>query len=165
MKPNDQDRDIKDTPIRLITCGQFVKWDDFDVENPRHAEALKEKLRETFPAEFNSKYAKVYIMDCRKYGDPDHDRALRGHSGYNPRTLKDFLFEGAEAKPNYAENAVFDFFDWTHQLLSDPDNAPDRITLVTLCVKGKHRSVSLAAILEHCLQKLFFTDVETSQEM
>ena len=63
------ERDLKDVPIRLVTCGlaplginkidgSFVKWNDFNVENPRHAEALTEKLKEDCPTEFSSKYAK-----------------------------------------------------------------------------------------------------------
>ena len=166
------DRDIKDVPIRIVTCGlsplnvnriggQFVRWDQFDVSNREHADALNDKLRVDFPEEFDDRYARIYHLDARIFGDPDHRRDTRGHSGYYPETLTSLMRKGTKDEQSRLETVVFDLFYWLHQQLSDPDNLPDRITIVSMCVKGKHRSVGVAAIIEYCLNKLQFGDVET----
>ena len=72
----------------------------------------------------------------------------------------DFVSEDTKDRTNPATGIIKALFRWLHEQFADSDHLPERITVTSLCVKGKHRSVALAVILEYILRRLGFSDVE-----
>ena len=71
-------------------------------------------------------------LNCTTLTDPHHDPKLRSHTGFHPRTLSDIAKQLPQ--PQFVPMAA----ELTQFLANDAD---DKLLVVTLCRRGRHRSV------------------------
>ena len=131
---------------------------DFHHSFPTHKGALLDSLRNNFPHVFSAEVLDKHIgfFDTRAIGDPSSSLNLRHHIGTFPETMLR-LFRSARhtGNPCPATTATIRrIAKWVHEQTSDllfPQASQRPRVIAIYCKSGRHRSVAIAKIVQHCL--------------
>ena len=132
---------------------------DFHHAFPTHKNILLDSLRINYPHVFSAEVLDTHIgfFDTRAIGDPSTSQSLRHHIGTFPETMLRLLHSTRHAgNPCPATTATVQrIAKWVHEqgsnLLFPQDSQRPRVIAI-YCKSGRHRSVAMAKIVQHCLQ-------------
>ena len=103
-----------------------------DLKKTAHIQELQKVLKCLIP-DAVKKYDSIIYVDCRRFGDPDHDPSLRSHRGTHPATLQGFLRQHGSSTW---------FFKMVTKEVLEASKRADNVMFVLACKKGRHRSVA-----------------------
>ena len=78
----------------------------------------------------------IVLVDCTMSVDPQHDKSMRGHTGFNPKTMKRVVESHAFSKMISALKDVV---------------LPQGNLIICVCKSGRHRSPATAAMIAPAL--------------
>ena len=87
------------------------------------------------------------LIDCRLFKNKDFDRRILGHTGHHYK-----IVEQAVWHPKF-QRMIKSCFDDITKFFEDYGPQQD-MTVMPVCTSGAHRSVAVALVLHHMLQKL-----------
>ena len=124
------------TPWSTQRCHKF--WGLYD-------ELATEADYDKFVDSFDDNYPgvcdgrSIWLMDCRKFDDPDCDKSLRIHVGRNPRITRSIM----ESK--YYHELHNRLYDGISRFFSSKN------VVIMICRSGRHRSVANAELCSNTL--------------
>ena len=125
---------------------------------------------------------KVVLINCHKLRDPDKVKELRSHVGLNPRIqaqildyadsderadrilnrITDEAILGVSTSPGYGFDLGYPLSpDGTRVSKEKLEENTTEVVLLTVCRRGKHRSVGMAELIAGALRQFGFPETDT----